>query len=339
MWYIDYYDASGTRRRVAISRNKKIALEALREAERKRDRIRAGLEAICPSDVTVDEVFGPFVEFLRGEGLAPGTVRIYERKIPQFVAHIGAKRIADITLEEADRYKAERRAQGISGRTVNITLGAVRRMLDWAVERNKLAINPLARLSPAKDPPRIERRALSRDEVRRLLEASPDPLHDMWALYLATGMRRNELVFLKWRDVDLANRTIRLLASRTKTRRSRLVYFGPRMAAVLKRRRAEPADYCFTTRIGTPFRNGVLKRFRACCRRAGIDQKGVDIQALRVTFATLVMETGADLKTAQTLIGHGSVSGVLLLDRYAKPQVARLRRVVSRVENIVLGRK
>jgi site-specific recombinase XerD len=66
---------------------------------------------------------------------------------------------------------------------------------------------------------------------------------------------------------------------------------------------------------------------------------GVDIQALRVTFATLVMEAGADLKTAQTLIGHGSVSGVLFLDRYAKPQVARLRRTATRVENIVLGKK
>ena len=45
------------------------------------------------------------------------------------------------------------------------------------------------------------------------------------------------------------------------------------------------------------------------------------------------------LKTARTLIGHGSVSGVLLLDRYAKPQVARLRRVVFRAENIVLGKQ
>ena len=49
------------------------------------------------------------------------------------------------------------------------------------------------------------------------------------------------------------------------------------------------------------------------------------------------METGADLKTAQTLIGHGGASGVLLLDRYAKPRLLRLHETVAAVEDLVFG--
>ncbi len=125
-------------------------------------------------------------------------------------------------------------------------------------------------------------------------------------------MRRSEFVFLRWRDVDLKERVIHLSAGVSKTRTSRTVFFGPRMAATLRQRLRGPDDRCFETKAGTPFRNNILRRLRTCCRRAGIDAKGVDVQALRVTFATLAMEVGADLKTAQTLIGHGSVSGILL---------------------------
>ena len=68
-----------------------------------------------------------------------------------------------------------------------------------------------------------------------------------------------------------------------------------------------------------------------------MDLRGIDLHALRATFATFVMETGADLKTAQTLIGHGGASGVLLLDRYAKPRILRLRETAAAVEDLVFG--
>ena len=119
-------------------------------------------------------------------------------------------------------------------------------------------------------------------------------------------------------------------------RKPRLCFLDPRMVEILREiGPGEQDNYVFVNSVGTPWRNNLLARFRRCCKAAEVDLRGLDLHALRATFATLVMETGAELKTAQTLIGHGGASGVLLLDRYAKPRILRMRETAAAVEGLV----
>ncbi len=209
-------------------------------------------------------------------------------------------------------------------------------MLAWAVDHGRIGSNPLERMKMVKAQPVHERRALSVEECGRLLAFSPDRYRGMWALYLCTGMRRSEVVYLTWSAIDLERRTIHLVASATKTRKDRPCVLGPRVADMLREMGpGNPDSYVFTTERGTPHKNNLRARHRTCCKAAGIDLQGVDIHGLRATFATLLMETDADLKTAQTLIGHGAASGILLLDRYAKPRLLRLHDAAAKVEALV----
>ena len=279
-WWIDYRDARGKRQRRRVGPDKKLAEEALREVERMRDRVRIGLELPITNNVPYDELYKEFRSSLIADGLAPKTISVYDEQVPIFARRIGVTNVSEITLDHTDCFKVQRAQAGRSSRTINVALLAVKRMLRWAVERKKIGFNPLERMKTVKHVPVRERRALELAEIRDLLEQSPPARRDIWATYLCTGMRRNELVYLTWRDVNLDRRTIRLAASRTKTRNERLVLFGPRLAKLLRLRGpGRPDQYLFVNSHGTPWKHNLLARLRKDCTDAGIDVRGIDLLA------------------------------------------------------------
>ena len=208
-------------------------------------------------------------------------------------------------------------------------------MLNKAVVWRRIGSNPLAELKPLPhDKPVKQRRSLSVEEVQAILAASPDYLRAVWMLFMTTGLRRSEVVNLKFADVDFARRMVVIPASIAKNHQSREVPLDDYVLADIQARRAEAKkrqpvagltarqterqranfsrDHIYVTQACTPLKNNLLRQFYSVCRGAGIEgaEPGgtVDLHALRVSFITLSIEHGASPKAVQAIVGHSSLN-------------------------------
>jgi integrase len=175
-----------------------------------------------------------------------------------------------------------RQHRDLKDRTLEARVVALKAMLDWAVEEGIIASNPLARmraLSGGKSKGRQKwggeaaesARALEAEEVEALLDVSAEPYRAMWLCLLTTGMRRGELVKLRWPQADLFKSRITILASTSKTREDRVVPITAELQKALVALRAEaldPEGYVFVNEAGRPWRNNLLKRFKRCAEHA-----------------------------------------------------------------------
>jgi len=158
------------------------------------------------------------------------------------------------------------------------------------------------------------------DQVGRFLaqarEATPR-LYPVWLGYLTTLMRREELVYLTWQQVDLEQGVIRLEAGDTKTDEVRTIPIHPDLHVELQRLRlaADPnQEYVFVTKNGTPYRNNLPRAFKQGLRRAGFgdeEMKYFDIHSLRVTGITQFAREGVHPKVVQRISGHRDIRMVL----------------------------
>jgi integrase len=192
-------------------------------------------------------------------------------------------------------------------------------------------------------------RALSPDEVRRLLAAAAeDRLEALYVLAVTTGMRQGELLGLRWRDVDLAGRSVRvtgslqyvpgrgLRVSAPKTARSRRnVLIGDVCAAALAKHRERQAteqaglsewednDLVFPNRLGRPMHatNLLARSFADLLERAAVPR--VRFHDLRHTAATLLLGQGVHPKVVSEMLGHTSISITLDLYSHATPTMQR----------------
>ena len=151
---------------------------------------------------------------------------------------------------------------------------------------------------------------LSRDEVRRLLEASSNLKHRaiLMTAYGA-GLRLNEICHLRLIDIDSARMTLRV--EQGKGAKDRYTLLSPRLLALLRLywRASRPGTWLFPTRdrqrcIDSAY---AQKMYYAAKRRAGIVKEG-GIHSLRHAFATHLLEAGVDVHTIQRLLGHGQLS-------------------------------
>ncbi len=107
-------------------------------------------------------------------------------------------------------------------------------MLNRGVEWKRIGHNPIADLKPLRhDKLAKSRRALTAEEVQRLFDASPEQLRPVWWTLACTGIRRNELVELRWDDVDFEARTIVIRADRSKNHKAREIPLDDRVYAML----------------------------------------------------------------------------------------------------------
>jgi site-specific recombinase XerD len=157
---------------------------------------------------------------------------------------------------------------------------------------------------------------LSLEEVKKMIDATSSLFHRaiLMTLY-STGMRRSELTHLKIENVDSKRMTIRILQG--KGGKDRDVPLSPTLLATLREyyRCMKPQNYLFPSshrRTGlfiSP--RGVFDLCRAAARRAGIKKK-VGPHTLRHSFATHLVEAGADLRTVQLLLGHSSLNHTMI---------------------------
>jgi integrase/recombinase XerD len=249
---------------------------------------------------------------------APRTVEAYRRDLTQLAAWRGGP-VAETTTDELERWLAELRAQGVAASTVARRVAALRAFFRHELLLGKRADNPAAALRLPKRHRSLPR-TLSPAEAERLIDAangtSPRALRDraLVELLYGAGLRVSEATGLHRRSVDLEERVVRALGKGSK---ERLVPLGRPAVDALRRyvaigrphldRRTRP-ELFLNARGGPLTRAGVFLILRRLAEKAGLEPARVHPHLLRHSFATHLLEGGADLRSVQEMLGHADLS-------------------------------
>jgi integrase/recombinase XerD len=250
--------------------------------------------------------------------LAPRTVEGYSRDLADFAGWF-RRPIAAAEAEDLERYLAELRARGLTGATLARRLAALRSFYRHQVLLGARTDNPATTVP---SPRRVRRlpRTLSPGEAERLIDAaagtSPRALRDsaLAELLYGSGLRVSEAVGLERGAVDLDERLVRCLG---KGGKERVVPVGRRAAQSLRRYLAGGRPYLdkrhrpelFLNAKGGPLtRAGAFLILRRLAAKAGLDPERVHPHLLRHSFATHLLEGGADLRSVQEMLGHADLA-------------------------------
>ena len=276
---------------------------------------------------------------LAEQGLAPRTIEAYKRDLDDFARFLrarGTTRPEDVTRAAVTLYLVSLRRRGRSPATVKRRTAAIRSFYHYLLREQMMEQDPTLDLGAPKLPRRLPN-VLTVDEVDRLLSApdpsTPEGLRDraMLELMYGSGLRVGELVGLNLGDVDPAAELVRCLGKGSK---ERVVPVGSRAVAALLayQRRGRPAlarrralQALFISSRGRLTRQACWKLTRAHARRAGIS-RALTPHVLRHSFATHLLEGGADLRAVQEMLGHASISTTQIYTHVARD---RLRAVYA----------
>ena len=250
--------------------------------------------------------------------LAPRTVEAYRRDLTHLTGWLG-RSPADVSADELAAYVAQLRADGLAPTTVARRLAAVRSFFRHQVLLGTRTDNPAANVELPKRR-RTLPRTLSPAEVERLLDAAagttPRALRDraLGELLYGGGLRVSETVGLDRQSVDLENRLVRCLGKGSK---ERVVPIGREAADAVRRYLARGRPYLerrnrselFLNANGGPLtRAGAFLILRRLAAKAGLEPERIHPHLLRHSFATHLLEGGADLRAVQEMLGHADLA-------------------------------
>ncbi|OGP50887.1 MAG: site-specific tyrosine recombinase XerD [Deltaproteobacteria bacterium RBG_13_43_22] len=264
-----------------------------------------------------------FLNFLVVEkGLSPNTLEAYSRDLIQYFRFLESKGISDLSLTQSEtlyEYLGTLRSRKLSGRTQARILSALRSFYRFLQEESLRTDNPTLPLQSPKSK-RTLPKTLSELEVETLIRqpntGTPRGLRDavMLEVLYATGLRVSELIALTLDQLELEAHLIRTMGKGSK---ERLVPIGKIASQCLREYllKGRPpllknpmAPWVFVNnRGGRLTRQGFWKILRQYGQKAGILKK-VSPHTLRHTFATHLLEGGADLRSIQTMLGHADIS-------------------------------
>jgi len=271
--------------------------------------------------------------------LSPNTLAAYRRDIAKLELYVKSNRktLASLTASDLRDFLRDLHRQGLSLRSIGRVSSAVRGLYRFAAAEGVIRTDPAEQIDSARLPKSLPS-YLNLDEVDGLLEAPdtalPDGLRDraMLELLYATGLRVSELITLRIADFNFE---VGYLVCQGKGRKERVVPFGRSAKQWIERylrdgrpslvRRAPDAeDAMFLSRLGKAMtRQRFFQILKACGRIAGI-QGALSPHVVRHSFATHLLERGADLRSLQLMLGHSNIGTTQI---YTHVSRERLRRI------------
>ena len=254
------------------------------------------------------------LEELQRRNYSPSTTRGYILAVKQFAEYFG-KSPEKMGAEEIRRFQLHLlNEKKLAPGTVEIRMSALRFLYKKTLKRRDLAYDDLVfPKTPTKLPV-----VLSPEEVTRLIEAAPNLLYRTLLLVLySTGIRRTEASLLKVSDIDSERRVIHIRQG--KGSRDRDVPLTPKLLEALRQywRWKKPQNYLFPSTPGHHGLEGPIsdKTVWYACKRAAAKagiKKRIGPHTLRHSFATHLLEGGADLRTIQLLLGHQELKDTII---------------------------
>lgn len=335
-WFIDY---TGKRCWFKSTESPKITLARAIRLEEEHRQIRLGHRPAPEPEEKFRQ--SPVVDIIQkyfdwgttqgGRGGYPWTPKYVALKkiyLEYWIKHLHAAVLDDLREIDDGIYSAisDLHSASLSPRTVCSYVAGLRAFLLWLVSRGYLAKNPMPRIQKIDSSPRVNRRALTDDEIQRLLAHCAPQFKFMVQIALASGLREKEIRSLKVKNLDTKLGGLWLEATWTKNRKPGYQPIPRWLADSLREQAAgkDPEDPL----IDWP-KDHAWDFFSRAIKKAGIPkwtpEGKIDFHALRVTYITNVIESGANIKEAQTLARHSNP--MMTANIYAKTKRERLAEV------------
>jgi len=320
-WYIDYY-CDGRRIREAVGLIKTEAKAAL---EARKGEIRTGKFHLKNEKRILFEKFAD--EYIKYAKANKRSWARDEASLKHLEPYFKGLSLSKITPKHIEDYKRNR-LKKVKPATINRELALLSFMFNLARKWKYTNENPVKEVKSFQEQ-KIVMKILDREEAERLIEASEDRLKPLIIIALNTGMRRGEILSLRWKDIDFIDHYI--FIKQTKSGVARKVPMNSFVAATLKGCKRESEFIFYDSKTGSPLR--IDKRFKTACKNARISD--LRFHDLRHTAATLMVMNGVDLVTVKEILGHSRIDTTM---RYAHPTPENKRKAVAVLES-VFGKK
>ncbi len=348
------------KRRVFYGKTRKEVQEKLKVALREQQQ---GTLVTAPRQ-TLAQFLTDWLENSQRQSVRPRTYERYEELVRLHIAPaLGRYELQKLSAQHLQAFYAKKAEEGLSATTINHFHNVLHKALDTAVKWNLVARNVCDLVSPPRRK-RYEVHPLTLEQVHKLLAVVEG--HEMEALFrlaLATGLRRGELMGLKWQDINLDAGTlqVRRILSRVpskmpgkgyveaepKTQKSRRsVVIAPFALEALKQHRErqreaeikagplwQDHDFVFCTSIGThlnPTRD-MLDQLKVLLKKAGLPD--IRFHDLRHSAATLLLSVGVHPKVVQEILGHSQIS--ITMDVYSHVLPGMQQDAMSRLNDAI----
>ncbi|GEN47318.1 site-specific tyrosine recombinase XerD [Ligilactobacillus pobuzihii] len=287
----------------------------------------------------INELVVNYLHFLTVErGLSANTVTSYRNDLDQFVKYLKKQnfdKFSEVTRQDITAYLQEETARKKANSSIVRSVTSLRRFFSYLIHEKKITTDPMNLIDTPKQEKHLPE-VLSRHEVEQLLETpnvgEPLGLRDRAILELmyATGLRVSEVINLKLADLHLP---VGLLKTIGKGQKERIVPIGDTAAywideylehgrvKLLKEKRS---DFLFLNFHGNQLtRQGIWKNLKIQVQKAGIT-KNITPHTLRHSFATHILENGADLRIVQELLGHADISTTQIYTHLSKRRLSEI---------------
>jgi integrase len=353
------------KRKVFYGRTQKEVLDKLKVAlyEQQQEML-----IVAPKQ-TVEQFLTDWLENTQRRSVRPRTYERYEELMRlHVIPALGKYQLQKLSAQRLQSFYTKKQDEGFSTTTVAHIHNVLHKALEAAVKWNLIPKNVCDLVSPPRKR-RFEIQPLTVEQVHKLLDVAKG--HYMEALFnlaLATGMRRGELMGLKWQDIDFTTGTlqVRRILSRVptkmpgkgyveaepKTQKSRRsIVIAPFALEALSQHRTrqleaklkagpfwQDHDYVFCTSIGThlnPTRD-ILDQLKLLLKKAGLPN--IRFHDLRHSAATLLLSMGVHPKVVQEILGHSQISMTLDVYSHVLPSIqqdaiTKLNNAISKQEN------
>ena len=256
----------------------------------------------------------------------------------------------DIPLQDINpglvrKYVTLRTEEGVSPATINREISFLKSVLyaaefDGIIVSNPIRGRRVKKLEEANSREKsILSLKLSDDDLVRLCDSAAPYFRPILELALITGMRRGEILKMKWKDIDFGLRVIRIPAENSKTKRERFIPISANLIRLLDSIEKK-GNYVFMNDWTGKRRKRIEEAFKAACERAGIrygrENGGITFHDLRHIAAYRLVKV-TDIVTASKILGHASIQMTM---RYVHPTEKDKREAIEKAaENLFRGRQ
>ena len=250
-----------------------------------------------------------------------------------------------LTEGRVPRIESEKQPKGLSAKTVRNINQVISSAMDMAVRHKLILSNP----TEGCELPKVEHREMKTLPAEQLgaflREAKESGVYELYYMDLATGLRRGELLGLKWEDIDLQNGVIHVrrqvarvdgevkeLPLKTKNSYRNISISQDAVAMLTEMEAHRSSDYVFPSSTGGPISpDSVNNMLHRVLKRAGLPS--IRFHDLRHTFATLALQNGVDIKTVSGMLGHFSAG--FTLDTYAHVTTSAQKEAARTMGNVL----
>ena len=284
------------------------------------------------------DLFWDFLDYLRYERkLSDHTISAYHNDLTVFLGGAGKDRVAEIRQNEIVRFLEMQTEKGVKERSQARRISALRQFFKFLVKRGKLEDNPVDLIRNPRQEKRLPRTLNEAQITRLLLAPSSDTsrgLRDraMLEVLYATGLRVSELIRLSFNQVRLDPGFLMIMG---KGKKERIVPIGDQAKIHLKRYVNEgrpelskrPNSFIFLNRYGEPMtRQAFWQIIKKHALESDISRTLISPHVVRHSFATHLLNHGADLRAIQMMLGHSDLSTTQIYTEIARERLKQIHR-------------